>query len=50
MKQEKNLKQELLKLTARGLNFAAEKSASKLCLFVSYEPKIPQALKKQKSN
>ncbi len=47
MKIKNKIKKSVLGLVAIGLRSTAEKTANLQCFYMSYEPKIPQALKKE---
>ena len=47
MKNTMSIKQKVLQVAAKGLRASAQVAADSQCVFVSYEPKIPAALKKK---
>jgi len=46
MRKESEIKQKALKFMAAGLRNSAEVAAGSQCLYITFEPKIPEALKK----
>jgi len=46
MVKKNGIKQKALQIVAKGLRGSAEVAAEAQCFFITYEPKIPAALKK----